>query len=68
MLTGALVAPGETVGDPSVPLKARVGGREREHWEGTSVLELVDVDEQGEATSGATRGLRAWWPENFAEN
>jgi hypothetical protein len=65
VITGAFVAAGETVGDPSVPLRARPGDRDREHWGEIPVLELVDVDERGEAGSGATRGLLAWWPENF---
>jgi len=65
VITGAFVAPGETVGDPSVPLRTRVGDRDPEHWGGIPVLELFD--EGGEASAGATRGLRAWWPENFAE-
>jgi hypothetical protein len=66
VITGAFVAPGETVGDPSVPLRAHPGERDPEHWGEIPVLELVDVDERGETATGATRGLRAWWPENFA--
>lgn len=67
VLTGAFVAPGQTVGDPSVPLRARLGERDPGHWGEIPVLELVDVEEQGEPAAGATRGLRAWWPENFPE-
>ena len=67
VLTGAFVAPGQTVGDPSVPMQARPGTREPGHWGKIPALELVDVDEQGEAATGATRGLRAWSPENFPE-
>lgn len=65
VITGAFVAPGQTVGDPSVPLQARPGTREPDHWGKIPALELVDVGERSEA--GATRGLRAWWPENFPE-
>jgi hypothetical protein len=66
VLTGALISPGETLGDRAVPLHARIGGRDREHWEETPVLELVDVAEDGQpADSGASRGLRAWWPDHF---
>jgi hypothetical protein len=67
VITGAFVAPGQTVGDPSVPLQARVGDRDPDHWGGIPVLELVDVDERGKPGRGATQGLRAWWPENFLE-
>jgi hypothetical protein len=68
VLTGALVSPGETLGDRVVPLHARLGERERDHWEDIPVLELVDVDQSGRpAPSGAERGLRAWWPEHFGE-
>lgn len=49
VMGGALVEAGQTLGDPDVPIRARRGGRDREHWEDTPVLELV-----GEA------GLRAW--------
>jgi hypothetical protein len=66
--TGALISPNETVGDRAVPLHARLGERERGHWEDMPVLELVDVDENGRpGASGAERGLRAWWPEYFGD-
>lgn len=66
VLSGALVSPGETLGDPAVPLHARLGERERDHWEDIPTLELVDVDASRQpADSGAERGLRAWWPERF---
>ena len=64
---GALISPNETVGDQAVPLHARVGEREREHWEDIPVLELVDVDEAGRPASGAERGLKAAWPELFED-
>jgi hypothetical protein len=48
-----------------VPLQARPGTREPDHWGKIPALELVDIGERSEA--GATRGLRAWWPENFPE-
>ena len=63
VLSGALVSPGETLGDPEVPLHARLGERERDHWEDIPALELAD--EPG--ASGAERGLRAWWPEHFED-
>jgi hypothetical protein len=68
VLSGALVSPGETLGDPAVPLHARLGERERDHWEDIPTLELVDVDANRQPVdSGAERGLRAWWPEHFGE-
>jgi hypothetical protein len=68
VLSGALVSPGETLGDRAVPLQARLGERERDHWEDIPALELVDVDVSGRpAESGAERGLRAWWPDHFAD-
>lgn len=66
VLMGALISPGETLGDTSMPLHARIGGRDREHWEEIPVLELVDIEADGQpADSGASRGLKAWWPEHF---
>lgn len=66
--TGALISPNETVGDRAVPLHARLGERERDHWEDIPVLELVDADENGRpGASGAERGFRAWWPEYFGD-
>ena len=68
VLSGALVSPGETLGERAVPLHARLGEREPDHWQDIPVLELVDVDEGGRpVASGAERGLRAWWPEHFEE-
>jgi hypothetical protein len=68
VLSGALVSPGETLGERAVPLHARLGEREPDHWEDIPVLELVDVDEGGQPVgSGAERGVRAWWPEHFGE-
>jgi hypothetical protein len=66
---GALISPNETAGNQAVPLRARVGEREREHWEDIPVLELVDVDDGGRpAASGAERGLKAGWPELFGDS
>jgi hypothetical protein len=60
VITRALVRPGHTLGDPETPIYAREGRREREHWQDTPVLELVDVDEGGRPVrSGAPRGLAA---------
>ena len=67
VLSGALVSPGETLGDRAVPLHARLGEREPAHWEDVPVLELVDDEGGRPAASGAERGLRAWWPEHFGE-
>lgn len=49
VMGGALIEPGQTLGDPDVPIRAVVGGRDREHWQDTPVLKLVGED-----------GLRAW--------
>jgi hypothetical protein len=58
---GALIRPGETMGDPAVPLHARLGTRNHDHWEDVPVLELVDVDASGRpADEGAARAFRAW--------
>jgi nucleoid-associated protein YgaU len=54
VIDGPVIAPGNTLGDPSAPLSAREGTREREHWQGTTVVEL-----HGRAGSPAD-GLRAW--------
>jgi hypothetical protein len=61
VIAGPLIRPGETVGIPEVPLRAREGTRNRErHWGDCAVLELVDVDPRREPlASGAERGLRA---------
>jgi hypothetical protein len=61
VISGPLIQPGETVGNPEVPLKAREGTRNRErHWGDCPVLELVDVDSQRKAVpSGAVLGLKA---------
>ena len=56
LIGGALVRPGETVGDPRVPLLAREGTRHRKgHWEECPVLELVDAD----PGAGPGRGIEA---------
>lgn len=55
---GALIRPGDSLGVPDQPILARPGARRRRdrwHWQGIPVLELVDPN----ATSGATRGLAA---------
>lgn len=61
LIGGAMIRPGETVGDPEVPLRARPGTRNRErHWKDCPVLELVDVDARRQAVaSGALRGIEA---------
>lgn len=56
VMQGALVRPGETVGDVDAPLRAVESGRDREHWGDTVVLELVDADRGRDAD----RALRAW--------
>jgi hypothetical protein len=59
---GALIRPGETLGDPAAPILAREGRRERGHWGKTPVLELVDVDDRGRpAKAGAMWGMEAWF-------
>ena len=61
VMTGPLIRPGETVGDPGTPLRAQEGTRNRErHWGDCSVLELVDADAPRDArSSGPPKGLRA---------
>jgi hypothetical protein len=49
-MSGALVEPGQTLGDPEVPIATRIVGRDRDHWEDVAVVELVDAE----------AGLRAW--------
>lgn len=54
------IAPGHTVGNPNRPLLARPGTQQHEYWEGTPVLELVDVDRNGSPfPAGANKGLAA---------
>ena len=54
------IAPGHTIGNPNRPLLARPGSRQIDYWEGTPVLELVDVDRKGSPfPSGANNGLAA---------
>lgn len=54
------IAPGHTLGNPSRPLLARPGMRHPDYWEGTPVLEFVDVDRRGSPfPSGANNGLAA---------
>lgn len=61
VVDGNLIRPGETLGDPAVPVLAREGRRERGHWDRTPVLELVDLDDRGRPSrSGAMQGLEAW--------
>lgn len=61
LIGGALLKPGETVGDPEIPLAVREGTRHRKgHWEDCPALELVDVDEKRRPVeTGAVRGLEA---------
>lgn len=61
VIAGALLKPGETVGDAEVPLRAKEGTKNRErHWKDCAVLELVDVDgARNPVASGARRGLEA---------
>ena len=60
VITGELIEPGQTCGDPSQPFYAREGKKNREdHWNETSVLELVDVDQRGKpVASGAPQALQ----------
>lgn len=54
------VEPGHTLGNRQRPLLARPGSRDPAYWEGTPVLELVDVDRNGSPfPSGANHGLAA---------
>jgi hypothetical protein len=59
VITGPLIEPGQTCGDPSQPFYAREGTKNRaEHWQDISVLELVDVNERGKpVSSGAPKAL-----------
>lgn len=62
VITGELIEPGQTCGDPSQPFYAREGTKNREeHWNEMAVLELVDVDERGKpVASGAPNALQAF--------
>ena len=54
VIDGPVVAPGSTLGDPTVPLKALEGSREAGHWEKRSVLELRGGDRP------TVEAIRAW--------
>ena len=60
IITTALVEPGQTCGDPNQPFYAREGTKnQKDHWEGISVLELVDLDdEENPVASGAPKALQ----------
>lgn len=62
VITSALIEPGQTWGDSNQPFCAREGTKnQKEHWEGTPVLELVDLNERGRAVnSGAPKALQAF--------
>jgi len=59
VITTAMIEPGQTCGDPSQPFHARAGSKNsKDHWNGTQVLELVDVNERGKPVSaGAPKAL-----------
>ena len=61
VITSALVEPGQTCGDPNQPFYASEGTKnQKDHWEGISVLELVDLDdEENPVASGAPKALQA---------
>ncbi len=44
VIDGPVLAPGNTLGNPNVPLKAVEGSREADHWDGRSVIELRGAD------------------------
>jgi len=59
VVTSAVIEPGQTCGEPTQPFHARDGTKNRDHWNDVPVLELVDLDEDGEpAPSGAPKALR----------
>jgi hypothetical protein len=60
VITSAVIEPGQTCGDPTQPFYARAGTKNREeHWNGVSVLELVDVDDRHKpVSSGAPKALQ----------
>ena len=62
VITAALIEPGQTCGDPNQPFYAREGTKNKAgHWEDASVLEMVDVDDNGRpADSGAPKALQAF--------
>lgn len=62
IITSAQIEPGQTCGDPNQPFYAREGTKnEKDHWEGTPVLELVDLNESGRPiASGAPKALQAF--------
>jgi len=54
VIDGPVVAPGNTLGNPKVPLRALEGSREADHWDKRSVIELRGA---GGPTAEA---MRAW--------
>ena len=54
VIDGPIIAPGNSLGDASIPLRAFQGSREADHWEKRSVIELRA---EGASTAEA---LRAW--------
>ena len=61
-ITSALIAPGQTCGDPKQPFFVCEGKKNRRgHWEAVPVLELVDLAENGKpVSSGAAKALQAF--------
>ena len=62
VITSALIAPGQTCGDPHQPFYAREGTKNPQgHWEGVPVLEWVDLDARRRpVASGAPKALQAF--------
>jgi hypothetical protein len=58
MLKGIKVEPGGAAGAKSSPFSIRVGGLDRGHWEGISVLELIP-----QATQTSSDSLAIWLQE-----
>ena len=60
VITTSLISPGQTCGDPEQPFYAREGKKnDAGHWNGVSVLELVDLDDRKKPiAAGAPKALQ----------
>lgn len=59
VIDGVVIRPGQTLGRPDVPIYAKAGSKELEHWDGVPALELLDVTDGKPVRTGAARGIQA---------